>query len=137
MRVRALSLGVISLDNDENVFASATNKKKNKTKAEQSKAFENIHILSFQRGPIRDCGQSNETPIRIAPDADVVDTSERKQSGRINSPAFQRATISFQTDSKEVTHRFIEKRNSVGIQNTLRTSNNKRNINFFFKYSYI
>lgn len=86
----------------------------NQSNAKQSKAFDTTSSL-FSVGQSDFAGQRHETPIRIAPDTDVVDTSERKQSGWINSPAVQRASNSFQTDSKEVTNRHIEKRNSIGI----------------------
>lgn len=71
---------------------------------------------NFQCGPIRKECEQYATPIRIAADTDVVSTSVRRKGRWINSPASQRAANSSNTDSKEETHRHIEKRtNSIGI----------------------
>lgn len=93
---------------------------------------------NFQCGPIRKECEQYATPIRIAADTDVVPTSVRRKGRWINSPASQRAANSSNTDSKEETHRHIEKRtNSIGIyKNIYRAIKNKRiiykKIFFFF-----
>lgn len=75
---------------------------------------------NFQCGPITKECEQYATPIRIAADTDVVYTSVRRKRRWINSPALQRAANSSNTDSKEVTHRHIEKRtNSIGIYKTI------------------
>lgn len=89
---------------------------------------------NFQCGPIKKECEQYATPIRIAADTDVVYTSVRRERRWINSPASQRAANSSNTDSKEVTHRHIEKRtNSIGIhKNIYRAIKNKRIIYKYF-----